>query len=136
MSSSLCGCWTVMCGVLSWRRSHGLTSTQSSRGFGAKKQQYPPANPASDARYMSKEKNTEIYATLIPLSQCSPWKLTVHWQVRLSAFGEHVAPFLQGLLNLQASIKFKNCDILSQEPCQLFFKGVNLNVVKNGRDNI
>lgn len=129
----------VMPGVLSWRRSHELTSTQSSRGAGAKKQQYPPLIPPAvqgTCPEVNKQKNTEIYATVIPLSQCSPWKLAVHWQVRLSPFGEHVAPFLQGLLNLQASIKFKNCYILSQEPCQFFFKRFNLNVVKNGRDNI
>lgn len=68
--------WIVMRGVLCWRRSHDLTSKQSSRGSGAKKQQYPPANPASGARYMSRGQQTEkhrdlpnsnTFVTMLPL---------------------------------------------------------------------
>lgn len=66
----------------------------------------------------------------LPLSQCSPWKLAVHWQVRLSPFGEHVAPFLHGLLYLQASIKITKIVILIQDPHEDIAIRVNVSIVE------
>ena len=69
-SSSLCG-W-LDC----YARGTLLAAEQSSRGSGAKKQQYPPANPASGARYMSRGQQTEkhrdlpnsnTFVTMLPL---------------------------------------------------------------------
>ena len=66
----------------------------------------------------------------LPLSQCSPWKLAVHWQVRLSPFGEHVAPFLHGLLYLQASVKITKNVVLIQDPNENIAIRVNVCIVE------
>ena len=111
LAGLLCAQYFLGGGAASWLPSNLLAAPPP------KYNSIHPLYPASCAGYMSRGR----YPTLIPLSQCSPWKLAVHWQVRLSPFGEHVAPFLQGLLNLQASVKFKNYYILS-----------HVNVVKMG----